>query len=268
MNDIITIRQLPVIEEHLHSLKATVTEQVSEALSLVCTEETVQTVKKKRTELAQQFSSLEEQRKSIKSALLDPYNAFEAVYKECVSDLYKSADEALKSKISDVELEQKKRCEDSLREYFDELCIANHLEWLTFEMSGVKVDLTSAKQKTPKKLRNQLVEFVADVNKAVETIATMEDSAEILVEYKQSLNLPDAISTVLQRHQRIEAEVHIQEQREAIIQQEAEAIKKVEALAPPVEEEKTYECTFKVKTTMDKLKKLKAFLESEEIDYE
>lgn len=260
MDELISIRQLPIIEEHLHSLKSAVTEEVNEALSLVCTEETIHIVKKKRSELTKQFSSLEEQRKAIKSALLDPYIAFEAVYKECVSDLYKSADEALKAKISDVEAEQKKRCEDSLREYFDELCAANHLEWLTFDRTGVKVDLTSAKQKTPKKLRNQLVEFAADVNKAIETIATMEDSTEILVEYKQSLNLPDAISTVLQRHQRIKAEEQNQEHREAIIQQEAEAVKK--------EEEKTYECTFKVKTTMDKLKKLKAFLESEEIDYE
>lgn len=269
-NNAIQIVQLPIIREQLQPLKERIDKEVSDALSLVCTEETIQTVKATRASLNKMLTELEEQRKAVKAQIMAPYNEFEAVYKECVIDTLKAADEALKFKISDVENEQKSRCEESLREYFDELCAANHLEWLTFERSGIKVDLTSAKQKTPTKLRKQLAEFVSDVNRAIETIATMEDSTEILVEYKQSLDLPDAISKVMERHQRIQEEKHGQEKRQEIIEQEAETVKQVEALAPPtvVEPEKTYECTFKVITTMSKLKKLKAFLESEEIEYE
>lgn len=269
-NSVIQIVQLPIIREQLQPLKERIDKEVSDALSLICTEETIQAVKTTRANLNKMLTELEAQRKTVKAQIMAPYNEFEAVYKECVTDTLRSADDALKRKISDVETEQKNRCEESLREYFDELCAANHLEWLTFEKSGVKVDLTSAKQKTPTKLRKQLVEFVAKVNKAIETIATMDDSTEILVEYKQSLDLPDAISKVMDRHHRIREEEQGQEQRQAIIEQEAEAAKKVEALAPPtvVEQEKIYECPFKVKTTMDKLKKLKAFLESEEIEYE
>lgn len=269
-NELIKVVSLPVIEERLRTLEPKIRAEVDAALSLVCTEETIQTVKAKRAELNKLADDLENQRKYVKATIIAPYNAFEAVYKECVTDTLKAADEALKGKISDVENEQKTRCEESLREYFDELCSANHLEWLTFERSGVKVDLTSAKQKTPTKLRKQLVEFVADVNRAIETIATMEDSTEILVEYKQSLDLPDAISKVMDRHQRIKEEEHGQAQRQAIVEQEADSVKKVEALAPPtvVEQEAIYECSFKVRTTMKKIKKIKELLESEEIDYE
>lgn len=269
-NNAIQIVQLPIIREQLQPLKERIDKEVSNALALICTEETIQMVKTTRANLNKILTELEGQRKTVKAQIMAPYNAFEAVYKECVTDTLKAADEALKGKISDVENEQKSRCEESLREYFDELCAANHLEWLTFERSGVKVDLTSAKQKTPTKLRKQLAEFVSDVNKAIETIATMDDSTEILVEYKQSLDLPGAISKVMDRHQRIREEEHGKEQRQAIIEQESDAVKKVEALSPPtvIEPEKTYECSFKVKTTMDKLKKLKAFLKSEEIEYE
>lgn len=269
-NNAIQIVQLPIIREQLQPLKEKIDKEVSDALSLVCTEETIQTVKTTRANLNKMLTELEEQRKAVKAQIMAPYNEFEAVYKECVTDTLKAADEALKSKISDIENEQKNRCEESLREYFDELSSANHLEWLTFERSGVKVDLTSAKQKTPTKLRKQLVEFVADVNRAIETIATMDDSTEILVEYKQSLDLPDAISKVMERHQRIQEEAQGQEQRQAIVEQEADSVKKVEALAPPtvVEQEAIYECSFKVRTTMKKIKKIKELLESEEIDYE
>ena len=84
MNDLIRVTQLPVIEERLRSMKAHVDESVQEALSLVCTEETVTAVKKARADLNNQFADLEEQRKAVKKAVMEPWERFEAVYKECV----------------------------------------------------------------------------------------------------------------------------------------------------------------------------------------
>lgn len=272
--ELIRVTQLPIIEERLKALKADVDGQVSEALSLVCTEETIQAVKGKRTELRKQFDALEEQRKAVKAAVLGPYNQFEAVYKECVSDAFKSADMALKGKIDDVEADIKKRCEDGLREYFDELCAANHLDWLRYEQSGIQVDMASAKQKTPKKLREALAQFVAKVNSDVEQISTMEDAEEILMEYKRTLDAMGAIGTVSDRHRRIEAEKAERERREAQRAAEAEATRKVEAVAPPVvveppkEEERVFKCSFTVWATKERLKKLKDFLIMEGIKYE
>lgn len=233
-NALIQVTQSPIIEERLRTAKEGVDKKVAEALSLVCTEESIRTVKAYRADLKKQFDALEEQRKAVKAAVFEPYNRFEEVYKECVSEPFKRADADLKRKIDDVEAEIKRRCEEGLREYFSELCAANHVEWLEFEQTGVKVDLTSAKAKTPKKLREQLASFVANTVQDIDAIADMENADEVLAEYKQCLNFAEAVYTVQERHKRIEAEREAKAEYEAAKARDAEAVKKVEALAPPV----------------------------------
>lgn len=267
---LIRVAQLPVIEERLRTQKEAIDSMVNAALSLVCSEETVQSVKAERTALNKQFNELESQRKEVKAAILAPYNQFEAVYKECVSDAFKRADAALKGKIDEVEGEMKRRCEDGLREYFAELCAVHHVEWLTFEQAGVKVDMASAKQKTPKKLREQLLSFVARVSSDVERIALLDDAEEIMVEYQKSLGAAQAVGTVAERHRRIEQERAEKERRAASQAAEAEAVKKVEAIAPPVQtaQEPLLRCSFTVRATRAQLKKLKDFMILEGIKYE
>lgn len=270
---LIQVTQLPVIEERLRSVKDDVDSRVSEAVSLVCTEETVKAVKAARSDLNKQFQELERQRKAVKSAVLEPYERFEVVYRECVSNAFRDADMKLKAKIDSVESEMKQRCEDELREYFSELCAAQHVEWLGYERAGVRVDMASARQKTPKKLREQLVQFVSRVSSDVERISEIEGAEEILVEYKRTLNAVDAIGVVHERHRRIESERAAQEARAVQRERESEAIARVEAVAPPVileekEPERFYKCAFTVRATMEKLKKLKKFLIEEGIEYE
>lgn len=273
MNNLIQVVQLPVIEEQLRSLKASVDKQVNDALALVCTEETVQTVKAARADLSKQFKELEDQRKAVKKAVLGPYERFEAVYKECVSDAFKTADMALKGKVDATEREIKQRCEDSLREYFAELCAAERVDFVRYEQTGIVVDMASAKQKTPKKLREKLADFVAGIARSMELISSMDDAEEIMVEFKRTLDAPAAIATVKERHRRIEAEKEAQALREAQRAREAEAVAKVEAAAPPtveppVEAEKVYRCSFSVIATKTQLKKLKDFMIQEGIRYE
>ena len=270
---LIQVTQLPIIEERLRSVKDDVDARVSEAVSLVCTEETVKAVKAARSDLNKQFQELERQRKAVKSAVLEPYERFESVYRECVSNAFRDADMKLKAKIDSVESEMKQRCEDELREYFSELCAAQHVEWLGYERAGVRVDMASARQKTPKKLREQLVQFVSRVSSDVERISEIEGAEEILVEYKRTLNAVDAIGVVHERHRRIESERAAQEARAVQRERESEAIARVEAVAPPVileekEPERFYKCAFTVRATMEKLKKLKKFLIEEGIEYE
>lgn len=275
MNDLIRVAQLPVIEEQLRSVKSAVDARVMEALAMECTEDTVQTVKAERAELRKQFDDLEERRKAVKAAVMGPYNQFEAVYKECISDAFKGADASLKRKIDDVEGEIKRRCEDDLRAYFDELCLAHHIGFLRFEQAGVKVCIADAKQKTPKKLREQLVQFVARAASDVDRIADMDDAEEIMVEYQKSLNLADAIGTVLDRHRRIQAQREAAKARDAARAAEAAAVQKVDAVAPPIQvqadplDEIIDCCAFTViGATRRQLRKLREFLKQEGIRYE
>lgn len=273
MDALIQVKQLPVIEEHLRSMKEAVDKRVEEALSLVCTEETVQAVKNVRADLNKEFQALEDQRKEVKKAVLGPYEQFEAVYKECVSEAYRWADLELKKKINDTENEIKKRCEDGLREYFAELCAAERVDFVRYEQAGIVVDMASAKQKTPKKLREKLADFVAGISRSMELISGMDDAEEIMVEFKRTLDAPAAITTIQERHRRIEAEREAQALREAQRAREAEAVARVEAAAPqivepPIEAEKVYRCSFSVVATKAQLRKLKDFMIQEGIRYE
>lgn len=232
--ELIVVRQLPEIEERLRTVKDSVDKRVSDALSMVCTEETVQAVKAERAKLNQEFAILEDQRKAAKKAVLEPYEQFEKTYKECVSDAFRRADADLKKKIDDVESEMKRRCEDGLRDYFAELCAVHHLDWLTYERAGIKVDMASAKAKTPKKLREQLVSFVAGVAESVERISSLDDAGEIMVEYHRSLDAAGAICAVKERHQRIEEQKAAQESHKSDQEREIEMVLRVEAMDTPI----------------------------------
>lgn len=272
MNELIRVTQLPIIEEHLRSMKETVDRRVEEALSLVCTEESIQSVKTIRADLNKEFQALEEQRKEVKKAVLGPYEQFEAVYKECVSDAYKKADSELKTKIIHTEQEIKQRCEDALREYFAELCEAEHIDFVRFDQVGIKVDMASAKQKTPKKLREQIASFVVGVSNSVNLISGMDDADEIMVEYKRTLDAPAAIATVQERHRRIADEKEAQALREAQLARESESVARVEAAAPPsteLPEQIFHRFTFTVlNATRNQLIKIRDFMRQEGIQYE
>ena len=192
--------QPPVISENLLDLNARVSSITTMLSTLPPEPENLPQVKKARADLRRYFESLEEQRKAVKAAVMAPYNDAEARYKRLVSDPINQADNLCKDFVDGVESAMKQQCEDGLREYFSELCAANHVEFLQFAQAGIQVDMASARQKTPKKLREQLSQFVSRVSAEVDRISEMEDAEEILVEYKQSLSLSSAIGIVLDRH--------------------------------------------------------------------
>ena len=118
-DDLIVVEQFPIIKEQLKLIKAAAEQDVAEALAMECTEENKQDIKKLRTSLSKQFTALEEKRKGVKNAILGPYNEFEQIYKECVTNIFKPADEQLKAKIAAVEDAQKKEKEEKALKYFN-----------------------------------------------------------------------------------------------------------------------------------------------------
>lgn len=274
--EIIAVKQLPIIVEQLHEVKAEVTAKVEQALSLVCTEDTVKDVKKVRSELNKELKDYEERRKAVKTAIMKPYNDFEEIYKDCISDTYKKADTELKGKIDSVENELKEQKRKEVWYYFEELCEANSLDFITFENANINVTLSASM----KSLKEQAKAFVDKIVDDLNLIDTQEHKDEILYEYKQSLNVSNAITTVANRYKAIEEAKAREEERKAREQAEAEAAAKVEEvveavapptvepIAPPVEEEKTYTLKFTVRGTMPQLKALKEFLKNGGYDYE
>lgn len=275
-NNIIQVKQLPIIVEQLHEVKAEVTAKIEQALSLVCTEDTVKDIKKVRSELNKELKDYEERRKAVKKAIMTPYEQFEAVYKDCISDTYKEADVVLKGKIDSVENELKAQKTAEVKAYFDEYLQSKGIDFITFENANINVTLSASM----KSLKEQAKAFVDKIVDDLNLIDTQEHKDEVSYEYKQSLNVSNAITTVVNRYKAIEAAKAREEERRAREQAEAEAAAKIESvvesaapptvepIAPPVEEEKTYTLKFTVRGTMPQLKALKEFLNNGGYDYE
>lgn len=268
MKDLIIVKQLPVIEEQLKTLKAEITEKVENAKSLVCTEETVKTVKDVRASLNKDFKELEDKRKEVKKAVLAPYEQFENIYKECVTDLFNSADKDLKAKIDAVESDLKAQKEQEIKEYFEEYKTAKNIDFVSYEQARINVTLSASK----KSLKEQAKTFIDKVVDDLNLIDTEEHKAEMLVEYKQTLNVSAAITSVKNRIALIEREKEIQEKQK----QEREEMQKnmdkfraeLEPIDAPVVEEKEYVVNFKVIATKEKLVELKQFLNEKGYKYE
>lgn len=272
-NEIIIIEQLPVIKEHLQNVKTEVTTKVEHALKLLCTEDTIQEVKKSRAELSKEFQSWEEKRKSVKAAILSPYEHFEAVYKDCITNVFKTADAELKGKIDNVENELKEEKRREVSEYFDEYKASKNVDF-PFDFKDVKLTITLSA--SVKSLKEKVKLYIDRVCSDLELIATQEYASEILYDYKMSQDVSFSIQSVVKRHKAIEEAQ--KQQAEYLAKQEAarQAAKKVEevitpaveVITPPIVEEKPLTVTFTVTATRTKLKELKEFLKRGEYKYE
>lgn len=276
-NEIIVVKQLPEIEEHLQLIKEEVTARVNDALSLVCNEDTLKSVKAARADLNKDFKDFEERRKTVKKAIMSPYEQFEMVYKDCISDTYKKADVELKRKIDSVENELKAQKSAEVRAYFDEYLQSKGIDFVTLENAHINVTLSASM----KSLKEQAKAFIDRICDDLNLIDTQEHKDEMLYHYKKIdgmtfLNASKTIMLVNEKFKAIEAEKAREEERKAREQAAAEAAAKVEAvapptvepIAPPVEEEPVLTLNFTVRGTRTKLRELKEYLERNGFDYE
>lgn len=289
---LIVVQQLPVIKEQLHSIKAQAQASVTEALALVCTEETLKVVKEQRAKLNRDRKDLDDRRAVVKKQIMKPFEDFDKVYKECVTDVYGPADEALKGKITDVEAGLKADKEKKVVAYFDELVKANGVEWVSYGDVGIAVTMTASLKSLKSKVKDYVDRVVADVN----CINGMENAPEVMAEYKQCRNLAVAINSVSQRKdrvareeverkQRLEAQLRAQEAESAVLDAVEElAAPQVMGAEPPVMDEQEVEetqqeseeqvmtaqfafmgRTFQCRGTLTQLRELKSFV-NEKID--
>lgn len=277
MDEIIIVKQLPIIEERLKEISEQSQQKVSAALAMTCTEDTVKSVKALRADLSKDFQELEKKRKDVKGKILAPYEQFEAVYHTYVTNIFRPADAQLKDKIDDVENGLKDQKKAEIAAFFDEYKASKGIDFIAFEDTGINVTLSASK----KSLKEQARAFVDKVNDDLMMIDTQNNSAEILVEYKRTLNASQAITIVSNRHKAIEEECRrfeqIQESQAAkdAAAQKVDAAIKAEVPAVPESlnvpdaqpfteeapaQEELCEVRFLVVHTLEKLKALKAFL--------
>lgn len=276
MQDLIIVKQLPQIEEHLKELSIDVDKKVEYAKSLICTDENIKTIKQVRADLNKEFKEVEQQRKLVKEQILAPYMKFEDVYKQYISDKYKSADSDLKTKIDLTENEFKAKKEQEIKDYFEEYKIANNIDFITYGQARINVTLSASM----KSLKEQAKQFIDKITDDLKLIETQEHKAEILVEYKQTLNVAQAITTVTNRFKAIEEEKKKEEQKVVHIEmnenheitkksyEQLESIFNKPLEQPKEEKEEVLTLKFTVKGTKTKLRALKEFLINGGYEYE
>ena len=200
--DLITIQQLPVIVEQLHSIKAAVSEKVTAILAMECTDSTIQVIKKARADLNKEFKDFEARRRFVKNEIMKPYEAFEAVYKECISDIFNGADVKLKEAIDDVEVAIKQGKANEVSEFYRAELAAHGLDFPSFGQSGIKVGLSDSITA----LKKQSSEIISKTADEVAMISGLPYADEIMVEYRNTLNASRSVTTINERHKAIEAQ--------------------------------------------------------------
>lgn len=259
----------PVIAENLASITGYIADTLAHLAALPRDKEGCAAAKSLRADLRRRFASLEEQRKAVKQQVMAPYLAAEAVYKEKISTPFDDADKQLKDWIDSYQDEIKQACRRELEDYFHELCDFLHIDFVTFDRTGVVVDMATAQQKDPRKARAAIHDFLIRIDEDRQTIATMPNAEEILAEYRQSLSLSAAIAAFNDRRSRADESAA---ELESLRQRQAKAADTRHSLyidAPEiVPQEETYCVTFTVTGTIAQLRALKAFLESNQFTFQ
>lgn len=289
-DSLIVVQQLPIIKEQLHSIKAQAQQSVDEALALACTEETYKVVKERRTALNRDRKDLDARRMAVQKQIMQPFEEFDVVYKECVTNVYGPADKLLKERISEIENGLKAEKEKKVIAYFSELAKANGVEWVDYQDMVIAVTMSASL----KSLKATVKDYIDGVVKDVNCINGMKNAPEIMAEYKQCRNLAVAINSVSQRKdriareeaerkQRLEAQLRSQEAEKAVLDVAEEELSAPQVMGtePPVMDEQETEdsqkesaeqvvtakftfmaSTFQCRGTLAQLRGLKAFVNS------
>lgn len=298
--ELITLKQAPIIVyEKIKAVGQQIEAKIAE-LNLdnqLVTEDTLKSAKNTRTMLRKELAVFEEQRKFIKEQVNVPYKAFEKAYKEHIEVHYDKADSTLKSKIDEVQNRLLDDKRGRIKEYFTELCHQQGIDFLIFERLPLNITLSDS----DKKFKNEVANFVSEVSKSLQLIESLNEpdefKAEMLTEYKQTLDVTRAIQNAQYRKQQREAELQrIEAQRAAAEQARLAAEARAREAAPlqapaqvtyeaqpaaPVQPEPVQEAiqaaqedenevvqaTFTVIGTRVQLRALRAFLDNNNIQY-
>jgi len=182
-----------------------------------------------------------------------PYEEFENVYKQYISNKYKDTDALLKERIDLIEGTIKGRKRADLDTYFHEYWLSKNIDfYIKLSDANIPIRLSDSM----KSLMSQARSFIDKVAEDVELIKQQQYADEILREYFHTFNCSKSIKTVNNWHVELE--------RNAQRKQEIKDLPvRMEPIAQPIiepepEEERTL--TFTVTATISKLKELKNFL--------
>lgn len=273
----VKIKSLGEIESNMKEVKGYVENLNNYYKNITFTEETIKEAKEEKAKINKFKSEVANYRKNIVAEYNKPIKIFEDTSKETEKILTETYN-TINSQVTNYEDIEKQRKEQEIKEYFEEYKVANNIDFVNYGQANINVTLTAS----VKKLKEQAKAFIDEIIDDLKLIETQECKDEILVEYKQNLNVSRAIQEVANRHKLLEEErkrqeekiVHIEmNENHEISQKSYEELEDVfnKPLEQPKEEkqEELFTMSFKVKNeTKARLKLIKQFLENGGYDYE
>lgn len=270
------IKSVGEIESNMKEVKGYVENLNNYYKNISFTEETIKEAKDEKNKVNKFKKQVSDYRKNIIAEYNKPIKAFEDTAKE-TERLLTETYNTINQQVANYENKQKEIKEQEIKDYFEEYRKANNIDFITYEQAKINVTL-SASMKSLKEQAKSFIDKIADDLKLIET---QEHKVGILVEYKQTLNVSQAITMVTNRFKAIEEEKKIQEQKvvhvemnkaHEITQKSYEQLESVfnKPLEQPKEEkiEEILTLKFTVRGTRTKLRELKQFLENGGYDYE
>ena len=284
VNEIVEIKQLPEIYQQLDKVNKIVVdktkdiEEILQELSKLSEEEQEekkQDIKKYRTYLNSMKTDLENKRKEIKKAIQKPYDEFESIYKDKALNVLDKGIDKLTNTINHIESTQLQKKREELISFFDNYTEFYHIgDIVSFDDLPIKINLSTSLES----LKKQIIAFCEKVSNDMIAISSEEFRDEILLEYQNNgFDYTKAKITIINKHEMLEKIKQQQEQVQVEIRQETTVVENVNTLcsAPveikeekPEENDEIIEVSFTIKTTKDKILKLKDYLKEMEIDYE
>lgn len=226
----------------------------------------LEAAKNDRTAINKYKDSISKYRKNLDKEFNKPFVEFERLAKETEKILDETA-KSIGSQINEYEDIKRNVKVNSLISYFNEYAASLGIDFVTYDQIGLKVTLSESE----KKIQEEIKKYLDNIKKDLDLIDTQEFADEILIEYKDGLDVRNAITKVNMRKQILRVNQRIEEEKKQFVedfnkfaQVSKEEIIKVKEqgiipLQKPVEEIK--QTTFVVKGTMSQLKNLKRYIE-------
>lgn len=249
MDNLIILRQLPIIEQTIEEISQKIDNEIREAKNTIPSDldKTSSHLKKTRARIKKEFEAIESQRKKVKSEILKPYMEFEVIYKAKISEKFKEADKYFKSRIDEIESQIKEEKEQKLKDYFEDIASYKNIDVIDFEDLNLKINLSESMKSYYSKIDEILNRIDNDLKVIKDNFSDEKVRYEIILNYKKTLNLAESMLIMKEKEKEIK---NIMERKchKEILE------------APNLDNEEKFTMSFTVTGTKRELKALKEYL--------
>lgn len=204
---------------------------------IVVTDDNLNDAKDEKANINKVSSKISEYRKNIVAEFKKPIEDFENLAK-ATEKILKETYDIINVQCNAYDESKKNDIREKYKDYFDEYKASKNLGFTQYSDMNQKVGLDGLTEKgaLKKSLMTEIETFIDNIVKDVDTIASVDNSEEVLAEYMKDRNLARSIKDVQDRHKTIET---IFKSKDELLQvNEIKVVEpvEVEVLKAPVEQ--------------------------------